>query len=70
MPEPPVAYRVLERRHETHDTRTLRLAPVGDGPARAAFDIGTGAVASDWFCKDGPVLRRDAVDSLMRMAEL
>jgi NAD(P)H-flavin reductase len=55
MPEPPAPFRVLERRHETHDTWTLRLAPVGDGPARAAFAPGQFAMLFAFGAGEAPI---------------
>jgi NAD(P)H-flavin reductase len=55
MPEPPVAYRVLERERETHDTWTLRLAPAGGAPARAHFQPGQFAMLYAFGAGEAPI---------------
>lgn len=54
MPEPPVPYRVVDRRRETHDTWTLRLAPENGTPV-AAFAPGQFAMLYAFGAGEAPI---------------
>jgi NAD(P)H-flavin reductase len=55
MTEPPVAYRVLERGQETHDTWTLRLAPPAGAAVNGGFAPGQFAMLYAFGAGEAPI---------------
>jgi NAD(P)H-flavin reductase len=55
MPEPPVAYRVLERGRETHDTWTLKLAPASGVAPHESFAPGQFAMLYAFGAGEAPI---------------
>jgi NAD(P)H-flavin reductase len=55
MPDPPVAYEVLDRAQETRDTWTLWLAPAGNARADGAFAPGQFAMLYAFGAGEAPI---------------